>query len=159
MLFAQYLLTPSFDQYQTWCRGCTNKIMISIDCEVTCSKVKVKPLFWAQCVVRIFYSLCLPVLALDRFCFYREDKPEFCIMGGGGIYVSEIFLVFNPFWKCILKELIWPLDHLYNKRVNAKQYDNQDYVWFMVGTLAIWMKPGALYWHVNQRIYIWPSQL
>ena len=28
-------------------------------------------------------------LALDRFCFYREDKPKVCTMGG--IYVSEMF--------------------------------------------------------------------
>ena len=34
---------------------------------------------------------CLVVLASDRFCFYREDKPGFCIMGS--IYVFETFLV------------------------------------------------------------------
>ena len=33
------------------------------------------------------------LLASDSFCFYREDKPEFCTMGG--IYVSETFLVFT----------------------------------------------------------------
>ena len=29
------------------------------------------------------------------------------------------------------------MEHLYNKRVNAKQYDNQDYIWFMVATLTL----------------------
>ena len=113
--------------------------MIPIDFQVTCSKVKVKPLFSAHCVVcsisfdpftwsipnlvqglpsmsrwslLIFrsrvqksrsnhsfepsvlssqYILIPCLLVLDRLCFYREDKPEFCTMGG--IYVSETFLV------------------------------------------------------------------
>ena len=117
--------------------------MIPIDFQVTCLKVKVKPFFWAQCVVRsisldpftwtipnlvqgmplmsrwsllIFrahvqrsrsnyfsepsvlstiYILIPCLLALDRFCFHREDKPEFCTMGG--IYVSETLLVFYLF--------------------------------------------------------------
>ena len=42
-------------------------------------------------VLSILYTLIPCLLALDRFCFYREDKPEFCTMGG--IYVSETFLV------------------------------------------------------------------
>ena len=106
--------------------------MIPIDFQVTWSKVKVKPLFSAHCVVRsiffnpftwsipnlvqglhpiscwslfIFrsrvqrsrsnysfepsvlstlYILIAWLLALYRFCFYREDRPEFCTMGGGG---------------------------------------------------------------------------
>ena len=44
VLSAQYLLTPSLEQYQTWCRGYPQWV-------VTCSKVKVKSLFRAQCVV------------------------------------------------------------------------------------------------------------
>ena len=101
VLSGQYLLTPSFDQYQTWCKGCPqwvddpywslghiitgqgqptllrpvcclvnicwllhlintklgagvalNGYMIPIDFEVTYSKVKIKPLFSAHCVVR-----------------------------------------------------------------------------------------------------------
>ena len=36
-----------------------------------------------------FLIPCL--LALDRFCSFRGDKPEFCTMGG--IYVSETFFV------------------------------------------------------------------
>ena len=32
-----------------------NKLMIHIDFQDTCSKVKVKPLFWAQCVVHFIY--------------------------------------------------------------------------------------------------------
>ena len=40
----------------------------------------------------VLSTILIPcLLALDRFCFYREDKPEFCTMGG--IYVSETFLV------------------------------------------------------------------
>ena len=112
--------------------------MIPIDFQVTCSKVKIKPLFSAHCVVRsisfdpftwsipylvqglrqisrwsllIFRShvqrsrsnhslsqvccqlILIPcLLASDRCYFYREDKHEFCT-GGGGIYVSETFLV------------------------------------------------------------------
>ena len=66
--------------------------MIPIYFQVTCSKVKVKLPFWAQCVVQ-FIHLIPWLLALYRFCIYREDKPEFCTMGG--IYVSETFLVFN----------------------------------------------------------------
>ena len=42
-------------------------------------------------VLSTIYILIPCLLALDRFCFYREDKPEFCTMGG--IYVSETFLV------------------------------------------------------------------
>ena len=113
--------------------------MIPIDFQVTCSKVKVKLLFSAHCVVRsisfdpfiwsipnlvqglmswwsllIFrsrvqrsrsnhsfdpsvlstlYILIPCLLASDRFCFYREDKPKFCTREG--IYVSELFLVFS----------------------------------------------------------------
>ena len=117
-----------------------NEYMIPIDFQVTCSKVKVKPLFSAHCVFRsislepftwsipnlvkglpsmciwsllIFRShvqrsrsiysfepsvlstlyILIPWLhALYRFCFYREDKPEFCNMGG--IDVSKTFLDF-----------------------------------------------------------------
>ena len=43
--------------------------------------------------------LCLPLLASDRFCFYREDKPECFIIGG--IYVSETFLVFQSFSESV----------------------------------------------------------
>ena len=40
----------------------------------------------------VLSTILIPcLLALDRFCFYREDKPEFCTMVG--IYVSETFLV------------------------------------------------------------------
>ena len=42
-------------------------------------------------VLSTLYILIHCLLVLDRFCFYREDKPEFCTMGG--IYVSETFLV------------------------------------------------------------------
>ena len=56
--------------------------MIPIDFQVTCSKVKVKPLFWSQHVVHFIPLILIPcLLASDRFCFYREDKPEFSTMG------------------------------------------------------------------------------
>ena len=48
-------------------------------------------------VLPTIYILIPCLLALDRFCFYREDKPEFCTMGG--IYVSETFLVFQIYVK------------------------------------------------------------
>ena len=32
-------------------------------------------------VLSTIYILIPCLLALDRFCFYREDKPEFCTMG------------------------------------------------------------------------------
>ena len=143
--------------------------MLPIDFQVTYSKIKVKPLFWAHCVVRsisfdpfiwsisnlmqglpsvsrwsllIFRShvqrsrsnhssepsvlstlyIVIPcLLALDRFCFYREDKPEFVTTGG--IYVSETFLVYyivnftflrmnNLVHKIFLNEDIMYLSHL-----------------------------------------------
>ena len=52
VLSAQYLLTPSLDQYQTWYRGCPQSVDDPVDYQVTCSKVKVKPIFSANCVVR-----------------------------------------------------------------------------------------------------------
>ena len=121
--------------------------MIPIDFQVTCLKVKVKPLFSAHCVVcsisfdpftwsipylvqglpsmsrwsllifrshvqrsrsnhsskpsvlSTLYILIPWLLALYRFCFYREDKPEFCTMGG--IDVSETFLFF--FWRYLYR--------------------------------------------------------
>ena len=45
-------------------------------------QVKVKPLFWAHCVVHFKLYILIPcLLTLDRFCFYREDTLEFCTMG------------------------------------------------------------------------------
>ena len=102
--------------------------MIPIDSQVTCSKVRVKPLLSPLCcpfkifwpftwsvpnlvqglpslskwsllifkshvqrprsnhsfypsVLSTLYILIPCLLASDRFCFYREDKPEFCTMG------------------------------------------------------------------------------
>ena len=135
----------SFDPFTwsipDWVQGLPSmsRCMIPIDFQVTCSNVKVKPLFSAHCVVRsisfepftwsipnlvqglhpiskwflfIFRShvqrsrsnysfepsvlstlyILIPwLLALYRFCFYREDKHEFCTKGG--IDVSETFLV------------------------------------------------------------------
>ena len=44
-------------------------------------------------VLSTLYILIPCLLASDRFCFYREDKPDFGTMEG--IYVSETFLVFK----------------------------------------------------------------
>ena len=44
-------------------------------------------------VLSTLYFLIHWLPASYRFCFYREDKPEFCTMGG--IDVSETFLVFH----------------------------------------------------------------
>ena len=47
--------------------------------------------FFEPSVLSTLYILIPCLLALDRFCFYREDTPEFCTIGG--MYVSETFLV------------------------------------------------------------------
>ena len=50
---AQYLLTTSFALYQTWCRCCRPWVDDPfVDFQVTCSKIKVKQLISAHCVVR-----------------------------------------------------------------------------------------------------------
>ena len=111
--------------------------MIPIDFQVTCSKVKVKPLFSAHCVVcsisfdpftwsisnlvqglpsewvddpywfsgHMFkgqgqttvlsaqYLLIPCLLASDRFCFYREDKPEFCTKGGIYMFLKHFLFI------------------------------------------------------------------
>ena len=43
-------------------------------------------------VLSTLYILIPWLLALYRFCFYREDEREFCTKGG--IDVSKTFLVF-----------------------------------------------------------------
>ena len=88
VLSAQYVLTPSLDQYQTWCRGSPNWV----DDPYWFSG----HLFKGQgqtTVLSTLYILTSCLLASDRFCLYREDKPELYTMGG--IYVSETFLVYN----------------------------------------------------------------
>ena len=138
--------------------------MIPIDFQVTCLKVKVKPLFSAQCVVcsisfdpltwsipnlvqglhpisrwfllifrahvqrsRSNYSsepsvlftiyILIPcLLALDRFCFYREDKPEFCTMGG--IYACSFFYYFEFHFRTWY---IWKASKL-----KLKERENED---------------------------------
>ena len=140
MLSAQYLLTPSLDQYQTWCRGCTQwvadpywfsghmfkgqgqtTLLGPLCCQLNIfwtftwsipNLVQGLPLMsrWSLLIFRshvqrsrsnysfepsVLSTLCILIpwlLASYRFCFYREDKPEFCTMGG--IDVSETFLVF-----------------------------------------------------------------
>ena len=48
------------------------------------------------------YILIPWLLALYRFCFYREDKREFYTKGG--IDVSETFLVIYARYKCLIKK-------------------------------------------------------
>ena len=54
-------------------------------------------------VLSTLYILIPCLLASDRFCFYREDKPEFCTMES--IYVSETFLVKLDIWTIQLSEM------------------------------------------------------
>ena len=54
-------------------------------------------------VLSTLYILIPCLLASDRFCFYREDKPEFCTMGV--IFVSETFLVKLDIWTIQLPEM------------------------------------------------------
>ena len=73
--------------------------MIPIDFQVTCSKVKVKPLSRAQCVVSSIsfdpFTWSIPnlVLGLHPCLVHISSHFEFCTKGG--IYVSETFLVIN----------------------------------------------------------------
>ena len=85
VLSAQYLLTPSLDQYQTWCRRYPQLIFKS-HVQRSRSIHSFEP-----SVLSTLYILIPCLLASDSFCFYREDKPEFCTMGD--IFVSETFLV------------------------------------------------------------------
>ena len=82
-------------------------------------------------VLSTLYILIPWLLASYRFCFYREDKPEICTMGG--IDVSETFLVkayysiikmlcvcgYIPYQKCLqgnyLSILISRISFLYEK--------------------------------------------
>ena len=116
-----------------------------------CSKVKVKPLFWAQCVVcsisfdpftwsipnlvqklrpisrwsllifgshvqssrsnhssqstvlSTLYILIPCLLASDRFCFYREDKPEFCTMGAY-VFLKHFLFALLLYTLCTLNQ-------------------------------------------------------
>ena len=90
VLSTQYLLTPSLDQYQIWCRGCPQWVddpyWFSGHMFKGQGQTTLEP-----SVLSTLYILIPCLLALDRFCFYREDKLEFCTMGG--LYVSETFLV------------------------------------------------------------------
>ena len=87
------------------CAGVAHtKIMISIGCQVTCSKVKVKLLFWAQCVVRIFYSLVYRYLLRTCFAYTEKLNMNFASLVGGGAYIFVKHFLFSIlFWKYILK--------------------------------------------------------
>ena len=72
--------------------------MLPIDFQVTCSKVKVKPLFRAQCVVcsisfdPFTWSVPNLVQGLQPCLVHISSNFKFCTKEG--IYVSETFLVF-----------------------------------------------------------------
>ena len=54
----------------------------------------------------VLSTILIPcLLALDRFCFYREDKPEFCTMGGKD--VSETFLVNKNIRPSYILSMFW----------------------------------------------------
>ena len=55
VLSDRHLLTPSLDQYQTWCRGYPQWVDDPYWFSGHILKVKVKLLFWAQCVVYLIY--------------------------------------------------------------------------------------------------------
>ena len=144
VLSGQYLLTPSLDQYQTWCKGCPqwvddpywslghilidqgqttllrpvcclviicwllhlinsklgagvalNGYMIPIVFQVTCSKVKVKSLFSAHCVVsasteKINLHRCLwNISCLDKHC--QLPLPEAIVPASGTRNLQSFF--------------------------------------------------------------------
>ena len=120
------LLTPSLDQYQTWCRGCPQcvddpswfsghlfksqgqtTLLSPLCCPVNifwplhlintktwcrgCPQWVDDPYWFSDhmfkgqgqtTLLSTFYIFITCLLASDRFCSYREDKPEFCTMGG-----------------------------------------------------------------------------
>ena len=57
-------------------------------------------------VLSTLYILIPCFLASDRFCFYRENKSEFCTMGG--IYVSKTFLVVIDMSLCMVNVIKFP---------------------------------------------------
>ena len=151
VLSAQYLSTPSLDQYHTWYRGSPQWVYDPYWFSGHDSKAKVKPLFSDHCVVRsisfdpftwsipnlvqglpsmsrwslmIFrshvqrsrsnhsfepsmlsnlYILIPCLLALDRFCFYREDKPEFGTMGAYRFLKHFLVFFYMSCWICFTK--------------------------------------------------------
>ena len=58
--------------------------MIPIDFQVTCSKVKVKPLFWAQCVVhflahlswRLNWAFLIKICCCHKLFTFSSSSPE-----------------------------------------------------------------------------------
>ena len=117
-LSAQYLLTPSFDQVQTWCRGCSqwDNDLDWLSGHMFKGQYQTTLLSPVCCPYLLFP--CLPVLASDKLCFYREYKPVFCIIGGGGIYV------FYPFVKVYSMVGTWTLFN-----ITSKLYRGWDKAW------------------------------
>ena len=109
VLSAQYLLTPSLDQYQTWCRRCSQWVNDPYWFSSHMFKGQGQ-----TTVLSTLYILIPCLLASDSFCFYREDKPEFCTMGD--IFVSETFLVLinlrlDNLWNFRLLCMVWQTIH------------------------------------------------
>ena len=70
VLSAQYFLTPSLDQYQTWCRVSRWSLLIfRSHVQRSRSNHSFEP-----SVLSTLYILIPCLLASDRICFYREDK-------------------------------------------------------------------------------------
>ena len=72
--------------------------MNSNDFQVTCSKVMVKPLLWANCVVHFIYFNHL-LTCFGQVLLLQRRLNWNCTMGG--IYVSETFLVLNRFFNLL----------------------------------------------------------
>ena len=122
VLSAQSLLTLSLDHYQTWCRGCAQWVdnlfwfsghMFKGQGQSTILTPVWCPLniFWPLHLINTMSTLYILIpclLALDRLCFYREDKSDFCTMGG--IYVSETFLVSSAL--NVMLKTFWSYRHL-----------------------------------------------
>ena len=86
----KYLLPPSLDQYQTWCRVCPKWVDDPYWFSGHMFKGQGQTTLEPK-VLSTLYTFITCLLASDRFCSYREDKPEFWTMGG--IDVSETFFV------------------------------------------------------------------
>ena len=91
VLSAQYLLTPSLDEYQTWCRGCPqwvddpywfSEILAFLPCEYD------NVIFYSYLIM---FSSALCKVPNTKCLVHISSNLESYIKGG--IYVSETFLV------------------------------------------------------------------
>ena len=89
------LLTPSLDQYKTWCRGCPKWVDDPYWFQVTWSKVKVKPHFSAHYVVRSisFDPLTWSIPNLVKGCKFWPT------LGSHGLYFPLSFGLNSDFYE------------------------------------------------------------